>query len=85
MTESLAKVTATDANREFSKVLERVVEGETIAITKRDKVVARIIPEPDAEEEALKDEAWKALIARLKSQPLTGVPRGTRDELYEDE
>ena len=84
-TETLERVSATDANREFSKLLDRVCNGETFAITKRDRVVARIVPEPNAEDEVQRDKAWKALIARLQSQPLLNVPRGTRDELYEDE
>ena len=77
-------VTATEANRDFSKLLELAASGEAIAITRHGKVVARIVPEVDTEEEARKDRAFNEHLEVLRSQPLLGVKRGTRDEVYED-
>ena len=37
-------ITATEANRDFSKLLEEVSDGETVAITKHGKVVASLVP-----------------------------------------
>jgi prevent-host-death family protein len=76
-------ITATEANRDFSKLLEQVVEGDTVKITKHGKVVATIIPEkaPRADLEDLK----RLHMAELNSRvPIPGLQRGTRDELYED-
>jgi prevent-host-death family protein len=75
-------VTATEANRDFSKLLEIVSGGEKVAITKRGRMVATINPVKPARDKA---EAHKRrLLARLRKQPLIGVSRGARDELYED-
>lgn len=82
MSGAAAKVTATVANREFSKVLERVLAGETVTITKQGKSVATINPVSE------RDEAFEArreaFLERLRTQPMIKVARGTRDELYED-
>jgi prevent-host-death family protein len=75
-------ITATEANRDFSKLLEEVTEGESIGITKRGKMVATLNPVKATAEEA---EAFKRdHIAWLRNQPCLGIPRGTRDELYDD-
>lgn len=75
-------ITATEANRDFSKLLERVSEGEAIGITKRGRMVATLNPvTPNAEEaEAFKRDH----VAQLLSRPAMNIPRGTRDELYDD-
>lgn len=75
-------ITATEANRDFSKLLEEVTSGESIAITKRGRIVATMNPVSGKDEEA---EAFKrAHLERLRRQPCLGIPRGTRDELYDD-
>ncbi len=75
-------VTATDANREFSKLLDRVTGGESIGITKRGRMVATINPVKPAADHA---EAFKRThLALLRAQPCIGVPRGTREDLYTD-
>ena len=76
-------VSAREANQSFSKLLQAVVEGEEVVITRRGKPVARLAPiEPvvDAERQAEIDR----IIAHLRE----GVELGetvpwTRDELYE--
>lgn len=41
----MATVTAFDAKTRFGELLDRVVHGEEIVITRHDKPVARIVPE----------------------------------------
>ena len=37
-------ITATEANRDFSKLLEQVENGDSVNITKHGKIVASIVP-----------------------------------------
>jgi len=76
-------ITATEANRDFSKLLEDVTAGESIGITKRGKMVATINPVRQADERAAQ-ESVREHLEMLRRQPLLGIPRGTRDELYDD-
>ena len=41
----MASVTAFEAKTRFGKLLERVIRGEEIVITRHEKAVARIVPE----------------------------------------
>lgn len=76
-------ITATDANRDFSKLLEQVEKGETVNISKHGKIVASIVPasRARADMEKAKQEHLAILAAR---KPIPGLKRGTRDELYDD-
>lgn len=76
-------VSAADANRNFSRILRAVREGRTYVITSHGRPVAKIIP--TGEDDLLREEARKALFARLESQPIRKIKPWTRDELYEDE
>ncbi len=75
-------VTATEANREFSKLLDRVAKGEAIGITKRGRVVATFSPATPADQDV---ETFKRMhIEMLRARkPLPGLKRGDRDELYD--
>ena len=76
-------VTAADANRQFSALLRRVAQGEQIVITTRGKPVATLAPLAPVRD-AARDAARARLLARLKSQPSSGLARNwTRDELYD--
>jgi prevent-host-death family protein len=78
-----ASVSAADANREFSKLLRRVREGETVTITSHGRPVARLVPVSAGDR--MREAARKALFRRLRTQK--GVRIGpitwTRDELHE--
>jgi prevent-host-death family protein len=76
-------ITATEANRDFSKLLEEVTSGVSIGVTKHGKVVATINPVKSFDDEAAKA-AVRSHLEFLRQQPLLGIPRGTRDELYDD-
>lgn len=80
----MPKITATEANRNFSRLLADVQAGKSVQITVRGEVVAELRPvsKAAAKRDAEKQNAWAALIKRLRTQPPSGVPRGTRDELY---
>ena len=77
-------VSAREANQSFSKLLQAVVEGEAVVITRRGKPVARLAP---IEAPAV-DAERQAEIDRLIEHWREGVDLGepvswTRDELYE--
>jgi prevent-host-death family protein len=76
-------ITATEANRDFSKLLEHVENGEAIGITKRGAVVATLNPAPDdiKAREVMRREYLEKLRTR---KPIPGLKRGTRGELYDD-
>lgn len=76
-------VSAAEANRQFSRILREVSAGETVTVTSRGKPVAQIMP---FDNQALtREEAKKALFARLDSQPALNIPiTWTRDDLYDD-
>jgi prevent-host-death family protein len=73
-------IAAADANREFSKLLRQVREGETITVTSRGEPVAVIAPVGEASRPG-QDGAKAALLARLRAHAPAGVS-WTRDELY---
>jgi prevent-host-death family protein len=76
-------VSAREANQRFSKLLQAVVEGEEVVITRRGKPVARLAPietAVDAERQA----EIERIVARLREGADLGEPvRWSRDELYE--
>jgi prevent-host-death family protein len=78
-------VSAREANQSFSKLLQAVVEGEEVVITRRGKPVARLAP---IEAATTADAERQAEIDRLIAHLHEGVDLGepvtwTRDELYE--
>lgn len=75
-------VSATDANRKFSKLLRAVREGYSYVVTSHGKAVAKIVP---VEKNGKVTRAARAvLLKRLRSEPIVTIDRWSRDELYED-
>lgn len=74
-------VSAADANREFSRLLQEVKKGHSYVVTSHGKPVARI--GPVAERGRLAEKARGVLLRRLQNQPSVRIGRWTRDELYE--
>lgn len=83
----MLKISATEANRNFSRLLARVQQGEAVEITVRGEVVAEVRPVKKADRisEAERQKSWEAFMERLRNQLALGIPRGTRDELYDDD
>ena len=90
MLDEVEKVTATEANRNFSQLFRRAKGGETIVITDHgeDAVVIGPVVRPSdaevAELAAAKEEARKHFIDRLRNQPALNLVMWTRDELYDE-
>jgi prevent-host-death family protein len=76
-----AAISAADANREFSKLLRRVREGESITIMSHGRPVAKLVPV--ATEDRVRAAAKEILFKRLRSQRGVKIGRWTREELYE--
>lgn len=76
----MRRISAANANRDFSKILREVREGETITVTSRGEPVAIIAP-IGATAQPGQEDAKTALLARLRTQVPAGVT-WTRDELY---
>ncbi len=76
-------VSATEANRNFSRILRHVRNGHSLVVTSHGRPVARLIPVSQHRE--VPSAARDTLLSRLEQQPLTRAGRWTRDELYEDE
>ncbi len=75
-------VTASEANRRFSRVLHDATRGEEFVILSRGKPVATIGPINRTTGKAGRT-ARTTLLARLRRQASSGHT-WTRDELYED-
>jgi prevent-host-death family protein len=77
-------VSAREANQAFSKLLQAVVEGEEVVITRRGKPVARLAPIENAARDADHEAEIERIIAHLREGVDLGEPVSwTRDELYE--
>jgi len=75
-------VSAADANRQFSKLLRAVREGQSYVVTSHGKAVAKIVPiENDG---GVTRGARTVLLKRLRSEPVLRIGHWTRDELFED-
>jgi prevent-host-death family protein len=77
-------VSAREANQAFSKLLQAVVEGEEVVITRRGKPVARLTPIDGAARDAGREAEIERLIEHWREGIDLGEPVAwTRDELYE--
>ena len=75
-------ISAAEANRQFSKILQGVRGGRTYVVTSHGRPVARIAPIETRDR--VRDGARAALFKRLDGQRGTVIGPWTRDELYED-
>jgi prevent-host-death family protein len=74
-------ISASDANRYFSRLLRDVAEGEEVAIVSRGRTVAKITPSNDGFGD--REAARRGLIARLVEQQAGGSRDWSRVDLYD--
>lgn len=74
-------ITASDANRRFSALLREVSKGEEVTILSRGRPVAKMISAHSARSQ--NNGMKRVLLARLKTQGVTGERNWTREELYD--
>lgn len=74
-------ITASDANRQFSKVLREVSQGKTITVLSRGREVATIAPA--RVESRGREAAKRGLVERLRRERVTGQRDWSREELYD--
>ncbi len=75
-------VSAADANRKFSQLLQNVRRGRSYVVTSHGKPVAKISPVDEVGK--VEAGARTNLLNRLRKQSVTKAVRWTRDELYEN-
>jgi len=81
-----ARISAAEANRNFSALLRRVQQGERVTITSRGKPVAEIAPPGPALETAdQREAAVRAILAERMSSEITWIGPWRRSELYEND
>ncbi|MFN3669339.1 MAG: type II toxin-antitoxin system Phd/YefM family antitoxin [Brevundimonas sp.] len=77
-------ITATEANREFSRVFNEVAGGETYVVTARGKPLVRMTPITSGEaDKAQRNRKVRALLDRMAEMPLRHAGPITRDDGYE--
>lgn len=74
-------ISAAEANRQFSRVLREVREGNSYIVTAHGAPVAKIVPIDDDEQP--RAQARRSLLTLLRKQKVRTVRRWTRDELYD--
>ena len=74
-------ISASEANRQFSKLLREVAEGEDVSIVSHGRTVAKIVSASD--EAKNREMARSTLMARLSRQAATGQRGWTRADLYD--
>jgi len=78
----VTRVSAREANQEFSKLLRRVVAGEEVVITRRGVPVARLAPISAGAKRARKARIARMITALQRGLPLGGR-RATRAEMHQ--
>ncbi|HRO32563.1 MAG TPA: type II toxin-antitoxin system prevent-host-death family antitoxin [Brevundimonas sp.] len=77
-------ISATDANREFSRLMGEIAGGESYVVTSRGKPVMRMTPvQPVGETAAERRQRMRALLETLASLPVRNAGRVNRDDGYE--
>jgi prevent-host-death family protein len=78
----MASVTAFEAKTRFGQLLERVVRGEEVIITRHDKPVARLIPEGRPRLESVREAISELRQLRERiARRTSGKPKLTVDDM----
>jgi prevent-host-death family protein len=78
----MATISATDANRSFSKMLAAARKGRSTDVTVRGEPVARLVPLLSAD--VKREKAFRKHLEELRNKPALNLPRVTRAEMYDD-
>ena len=73
-------ISAADANREFSQLLQGVKKGNSYIVTSHGTPVAKVTPV--AASSNLAKKARSLLLARLEAQPVMEIGHWMREEMY---
>lgn len=77
-------ISATEANREFSRVLSEVSGGATYVVTSHGKPVAKMVPvSPEPVDEDAKRQRLLAFLDEMAKTPPQNLGPITRDDGYE--
>lgn len=77
-------ISATEANRDFSKLLAEVAAGETFVVTSHGKPVAKLAPVQASDaDRAQRARKMRELLDEMAKLPLRHAGRITRDDGYE--
>lgn len=82
MTMKTSRITATEANRSFSRILRAVERGERFAITSHGREVAVLQPAGDESEKALRQRRLAEHLEEMAQREFTVIAPWTREELY---
>jgi len=74
-------ISAADANRNFSRLLRDVKEGQSYVVTSHGRTVARFAPVDSGRRAPSR--ARSSLLNRLRSERVSKIGRWKREELYE--
>ena len=74
-------ISAADANREFSRLLREVRDGNSFLVTSHGRPVARMVPA--TQPGPFQNTAKQFLLDRLRRQPAVNAGRWKREELYD--
>lgn len=77
------RISAADANREFSRMIREVREGATFVVTSHGRPVARVVP-AEATSGRSEQASRQILLDRLRKQAPADVGAWAREELYGD-
>ena len=72
-------ILASEANRQFSRILREVAEGDIFIITSHGRPIARIVPAEAKGSEGSK----QRLLEHLRSQTVVDIGPFKREELYD--
>jgi prevent-host-death family protein len=76
-------ISASEAKRQFSRLLRDVQGGRSYLVTSHGCPVARIAAIPEKEAKVRDSPAWRRLVRRLCKQPVINIGPSTRDVLYD--
>ena len=74
-------ISAAEAKRKFAKILQEVREGKTYVVTYRREHIARIASVRPTSVRFAASNARRALLSRLRRQPVVRIPRWEREDL----